>query len=194
MATRSSLSEYAKKRDFTKTPEPGAKKKKAESSALFVIQKHEASHLHYDFRLLIQGVLVSWAIPKEPPQRAGIKRLAIQTEDHPRDYAHFEGVIPPGNYGAGTVMVWDMGTFHTLKDEPIEESLAKGRIEIVLEGKKIHGAYALIRTHFAQERSKPQWLFFKMKEPKLPARKAQVHKDKSALTNRTMAQIRKASS
>ncbi len=184
------LREYHEKRTFDKTPEPYGKAKKSKEGPLFVIQKHDASHLHYDFRLEIDGVLVSWAIPKGPSTNPAEKRLAVMTEDHPMDYATFEGVIPEGNYGAGTVMVWDIGTYTNLKQEygiSMQKALKEGKIEVELHGKKMKGAYALIRTHLHDD--KKNWLFFKIKdEQKVPSIK---NKEKSALTDRTMTQIKK---
>ncbi|HDO20227.1 MAG TPA: 3'-phosphoesterase, partial [Candidatus Bathyarchaeota archaeon] len=114
------MEEYYKKRNFNKTPEPKGKTINSREGRIYVIQKHAASHLHYDLRLEKDGVLKSWAIPKEPPTVKGIKRLAVQTEDHPIEYANFEGVIPEGEYGAGTVEIWDRGTFDIEKWEDDE--------------------------------------------------------------------------
>ena len=146
------LSEYQKLRDFSKTPEP---KGSARSGAgnMFVVHEHDATHLHYDLRLEIGGVLRSWAVPKEPPEKEGVKRLAIQTEDHPLEYADFEGVIPEGMYGAGTVRIWDRGEFN-LKEEKDDKLLFE------LKGKRLSGEYVLIKTKF---RGKESWLFFKRK-------------------------------
>lgn len=119
----------------------------------FVVHEHDATHLHYDLRLEINGVLRSWAIPKEPPEKEGVKRLAIQTEDHPLEYADFEGMIPEGMYGAGTVRIWDRGEFIIEKDKDNE-------LLFELKGKKLLGKYALIRTKF---KGKETWLFFKRK-------------------------------
>lgn len=121
-----------------------------ERERMFVIQKHEATHLHYDFRLEIDGALKSWAIPKIPPTENGVKRLAVYTEDHPLEYANFEGIIPEGNYGAGKVEIWDKGTFILLEKE-------KDKIVIEIEGNKLKGKYCLIRLK-GQEKN---WLFFK---------------------------------
>ena len=143
------LEEYKKKRNFKKTNEPEGKIKKGKSE-IYVIQKHDASHLHFDLRLEMDGVLKSWAIPKDPPKEKGVKRLAIQTEDHPVDYADVEGTIPKGQYGAGTVDTWDKGTYKIEKREDDE-------IIMRINGKKLKGRYCLIKFK-GQEKN---WLFFK---------------------------------
>jgi bifunctional non-homologous end joining protein LigD len=156
------LIEYRKKRNFKKTSEPKGKNIKIDKKLIFVVQRHAASHLHYDFRIQIGRVLKSWAIPKGPSKKE--KRLAIFTEDHPLEYANFEGTIPKGEYGAGTVKIWDKGYFYNLKKDKngkeisLKESFEKGKIEIFLEGKKLKGAFALI--NFKDK----NWLFFKMKK------------------------------
>ncbi len=160
------LAAYKKRRNFSKTKEPKAAKRKTGKKPLFVVQKHAATHLHYDFRIEMNGALKSWAVPKGPPKKIGEKHLAIETEDHPLDYAYFEGVIPEGEYGAGTVEIWDRGTFFNLKKDkqgneiPLENSYKKGTIEIELKGKKMKGGYALI--HFREK----NWLLLKMKKKK----------------------------
>ncbi len=167
------LKDYRKKRDFRKTSEPGGGGS-GKGSRRFVIQKHDATSLHYDFRLEIGGVLVSWAVPKGLSTGTGDKRLAIQTEDHPRDYIDFEGVIPEGEYGAGTVLVWDTGTYRNLRahkgpdSRSMEDSLDDGLIEVFLEGEKLHGGYALKRT---QSGKKPRWLVIKMDDEYADARR-----------------------
>lgn len=147
------LDEYHKMRDFTKSPEPKGGAKKG-GGCIFVVHEHNASHLHYDLRLEIGGVLRSWAVPKEPPEKEGVKRLAIQTEDHPLEYADFEGAIPEGMYGAGTVRIWDKGEF-SLEEETGD------RLLFELKGRRLTGKYALIKTKF---KGKDSWLFFKRKE------------------------------
>jgi len=142
------LEKYNKKRDFSKTTEPKGMKTESKDDKIFVIQKHDASHLHYDLRLEIDGVLKSWAIPKEPPKEKGIKRLAVQTEDHPLEYADFEGTIPEGEYGAGTVEIWDKGNF-------LSEKIDEKEILFELKGKKMQGKFALIKL------KNKNWLFFK---------------------------------
>src|SRR3982075_3957485 len=134
-----SLTEYRRNRDFTKTPEPVGRAQRSSRRNIFVVQKHDASRLHYDFRLAVNGVLASWAVPKGPSMNPADKRLAIRTEDHPLEYAKFEGVIPSGQYGAGTVMVWDLGNYQPLANQPPEEQLASGKIDILLLGEKLRG-------------------------------------------------------
>ena len=147
-----SLEEYQKLRDFKKSPEPEGSIKQAGMN-IFAVHEHDASHLHYDLRLGMGGVLRSWAVPKEPPEKAGVRRLAIKTEDHPLEYADFEGTIPEGTYGAGNVRIWDKGEF-ILEKESEDELLFE------LKGKKLTGKYALIKTKF---KGKDSWLFFKRK-------------------------------
>ncbi len=147
-----SIDKYQKMRDFTKSPEPRGDVKK-NSGSIFVVHEHHATHLHYDLRLSIGGVLRSWAVPKEPPEKEGTKRLAIQTEDHPVEYADFEGAIPEGMYGAGTVRIWDKGEFN-LEEEK------EDRLLFELKGRRLTGKYALIKTKF---KGKDSWLFFKRK-------------------------------
>ena len=145
-----SLKEYQEKRDFTKTPEPPWKIED-EGRHRFVVQRHQASHLHYDFRLEMGGVLRSWAVPKGPPLETGIRRLAVQVEDHPVDYIDFAGGIPQGEYGAGSVEIWDKGEFDLEKE-------TADRLEFLLRGKKLSGSYVLIRT------DGKNWLFIRRKE------------------------------
>jgi DNA ligase D-like protein (predicted 3'-phosphoesterase) len=152
------LEEYKKKRDFTKTSEPLAVVKSNGENRIFVIQKHNASHLHYDLRLEIDGVLKSWAIPKEPPEEEGVRRLAVETEDHPMDYGNFEGTIPEGEYGAGTVEIWDRGAF-------VPEKISEKEILFELAGKRMHGKYVMVKLkptpRFPGEKN---WLIFRKKE------------------------------
>jgi len=158
---------------------------------LFVIQKHVAQSLHYDVRLSIGGVLVSWAVPKGPSISTRVRRLAMRTDDHPIIYAKFEGVIPKGEYGAGTVMVWDKGTYRNSKKKngklvPMNRCLKNGQIEVWLKGKKLQGGYAFVRM----TGRKNQWLMIKMKDEHAHARKNPVNRQtKSVLTGRTMRQI-----
>lgn len=157
---RSSLTAYSKRRDTTKSGEPTGKVAK-KSKSIFVVQKHDASHLHYDFRLAIDGVLVSWAVPKGPPRRSGIKRLAVHTDDHPMAYATFEGTIPEGNYGAGTVTIWDRGTYTNLGTKSMQQQLKAGTIEFELDGGALTGAYVLVRM---KNRGPNNWLLMKKKK------------------------------
>ena len=188
-----SLKKYKEKRDFKKTPEPFTSKKTSKKPR-FVIQKHKASRLHYDFRMEVDGVLKSWAIPKGPSTDYTQKRLAIPTEDHPLDYIDFEGIIPPGNYGAGTVIVWDTGTYLNLKEDdgeeiPITKTIEEGHVEFYLEGKKLKGAYALIHTGRAGRKF---WLFFKMKDLNSNRADILIERPESVLSGRTMEEIESA--
>ncbi len=150
-----SLKEYEKKRNFSKTKEPSGKiKKSSPKKLIYVIQKHHASHLHWDLRLEMSGVLVSWAVPKEPPKEKGIKRLAVMTEDHPIGYEKFHGEIPKGEYGGGKVEIWDSGFYELkIKDEK--------KIEFFIHGKKLKGLYVLVKTNFGSKPGK-SWLLFKI--------------------------------
>ncbi|MDQ1276859.1 MAG: hypothetical protein QG610_2437 [Euryarchaeota archaeon] len=149
------LEEYAKKRDFRKTSEPSTSgDEKSSGKPIFVVQRHDATNLHYDFRLEMDGVLKSWAVPKELPKNAGTKRLAIETEDHPLGYADFEGEIPEGQYGAGKVEIWDKGTFELLKHNGKE-------IVVTLHGDELEGEYVLIKTKYGKDDK--GWLLFKKK-------------------------------
>jgi DNA ligase D-like protein (predicted 3'-phosphoesterase) len=147
------LDEYKKKRNFIITPEPEGSVQGIEDE--FVIQEHHASHLHFDFRLSLDGVLKSWAIPKGVPLEKGVKRLAVETEDHPIEYLNFEGVIPEGQYGSGEVKIWDRGKFHLVERTP-------DRIIIDIEGTKLRGRYALIRFK-GKEKDVKNWLLIKTK-------------------------------
>ena len=157
--TLSALSAYAEKRRFSgkgKTNEPKGKAvpEKPGKKHIFVIHKHHASHLHWDLRLEMNGVLKSWAVPKEPPRVKGVRRLAMHVEDHPLQYARFHGTIPEGNYGAGKVEIWDKGRYWLKKKNSKE-------IEFVLEGKKMKGTYILVKTHYGS-RPEKSWLWMKV--------------------------------
>ncbi|MEA3207474.1 MAG: bifunctional non-ous end joining protein LigD [Chthoniobacter sp.] len=182
-----SLREYAAKRDHTKTPEPAAKPvaKTATGKGVhrFVIQKHEASHLHYDWRLEMQGVLRSWAVPKGPPTKPREARLAMHVEDHPLDYADFEGTIPPGNYGAGTVMVWDQGEYEDLTGNP-GAAFHQGKMHVIMRGKKLKGEWILVKDR--REEGTNKWLLIKAGKPITISAKAD---DTSAISGRSMKQI-----
>jgi DNA ligase D-like protein (predicted 3'-phosphoesterase) len=191
-----SLKEYARKRDFNKTTEPAPSKHiKKSNMPIFVIQKHDASRLHYDLRLEIEDVLVSWAVPKGPSLNPADKRLAIMTEDHPMSYKDFEGIIPKGEYGAGPVMIWDTGTYENIKEKdgkiiPIKKCLKDGHIDVFLNGHKIEGAYTLVRTGGTDSKN---WLLIKKNDEYASKKKNPVNtKNKSVLTERTMTQIKKS--
>ena len=156
-----SLKEYQEKRKFGQTPEPDADEKTTPGQELlFVIQQHAASHLHWDFRLEADGVLKSWAIPKGPSMNPKDKRLAVHVEDHPLDYAGFEGVIPEGNYGAGTVEIWDKGTYTPLeKHRDVGRAIENGLLEFSLHGRKLKGLFSLVRTHM--DGKDKNWLLLK---------------------------------
>jgi len=177
------LTDYKKKRRFGKTPEPGPEKKRTRSGRLFVVQKHRATHLHYDFRLEVDGVLKSWAVPKGPTLDPSVKRLAMQVEDHPVDYAKFEGVIPEGEYGGGTVMVWDLGTYKAENTDDVATSLRKGELKFSLNGKKLSGSWTLVRT---QDR---QWLLIKHRDYYTTDLDVTEIAPASILTRRTLAEI-----
>ena len=146
-----SLATYRKKRKFIKTPEPQGKVGKSKKETIFVVQEHEASHYHFDFRLEIGGVLKNWAIPKALPQKAGEKRLAVQVEDHPLEYGSFEGTIPEGQYGAGKVAIWDKGNLEIIEKD-------KNSIKFTLQGKKLKGEYHLFHPPTFEEKN---WLLMK---------------------------------
>jgi len=189
------LKEYIKKRDFGKTGEPRGGERKASEKPIFVIQKHKASNLHYDLRIEVDGVLKSWAVPKGPSTDPKERRLAMPTEDHPLEYADFEGVIPEGEYGAGAVMVWDTGTYRNLRAEKesdkisMQEALDDGKVEIWLEGEKLKGGYVLIRTGKGDDK---RWLFIKMKDDEADRRRNPVNTEPdSVLSGRSLEDIEK---
>jgi len=178
-----SLTDYKKKRRFDKTPEPGPEKKRTKTGRLFVVQKHRATQLHYDFRLEVDGVLKSWAVPKGPSLDPSVRRLAMQVEDHPVDYAKFEGVIPEGEYGGGTVMVWDYGTYEPENSDNVADALRKGELKFSLNGKKLKGSWVLVRT---RER---QWLLMKHRDYYTIDEDVTEVAPVSILTRRTLAEI-----
>lgn len=193
---KDSLDEYQGKRDFRKTSEPSGRKTEAAEMPIFVIQKHDASTLHYDFRIEVDGVLKSWAVPKGPSTDPSEKRLAVPTEDHPMEYADFEGLIAEDEYGAGVVLVWDRGTYRNLKEEDeegdilsVSEQLENGHATIWLEGEKLQGGYALIRTGGGDD---TRWLLIKMKDEGADARRKPTStQPESVISGRTIEQIRK---
>ncbi|MDX1431107.1 MAG: DNA polymerase ligase N-terminal domain-containing protein [Gammaproteobacteria bacterium] len=197
---RDKLTTYRSRRDFRKTPEPsgdaddGAPKFKKTGNPIFVVQQHDARSMHWDFRIEVGGVLRSWAVPKGPSTNPKDKRLAVATEDHPLDYADFEGCIPEDEYGGGAVIVWDAGPYRNLSkgddgDElPIDEALARGQAEIWLEGKKIRGGYALVHSKLGG--NEKNWLLIKMKDAGADARRNPIRTQPgSVLSGRTVAEV-----
>jgi DNA ligase D-like protein (predicted 3'-phosphoesterase) len=196
-----SLSEYERKRDFSKTKEPSGKKRRAKGGPKrkhprFSIQKHDATSLHYDLRLEVDGVLASWAVPKGPSLDPRDKRLAMKTEDHPLDYLTWEGVIPKGQYGGGPMIVWDRGVFENIsetrggKKMELSEAIEKGDVKVFLLGEKVKGAYALVRTSDPGERE--QWLLIKKRDEGADARRRPTSSQpESVLSGRTIEQVLK---
>ncbi len=190
--TPDSLKTYQEKREFSKTPEPAGGGREPSDKPIFVIQKHAARTLHYDFRLEVEGVLKSWAVPKGPSLNPQDKRLAVPTEDHPLEYADFEGVIPAGEYGAGAVMVWDYGTYRNITEKkgnaiPMAEAVPHGHLKVWLEGKKLKGGYAL--TRFKKEPDEA-WLLVKADDENADPKRDLVKEEAdSALTSRSLEDI-----
>ena len=195
---KSKLTEYRRKRDFTKTREPaggtdsaasvGARKKRA-PALHFVIQKHDASQLHFDFRLELDGVMKSWAVPKGPSFDPSVRRLAMEVEDHPIEYNTFEGTIPQGEYGGGTVMLWDRGTYEAENDggiEALREGYARGDLKFVLHGERLHGGWVLVRM---KRPGRPQWLLIKHRDEYATTRDVVANETTSVATGRTMDDI-----
>jgi bifunctional non-homologous end joining protein LigD len=181
------LEEYRRKRRFEQTPEPPPELEASEGNH-FVVQKHKASHLHYDFRLEMEGVLKSWAVPKGPSLNPNDKRLAMMTEDHPVSYLLFEGVIPPGNYGAGSVMVWDTGTWEPLGDT--SAMMAKGDLKFRLRGHKLNGEFVLAHMRSRRPGSKGnEWLLIKKRDAAADERFEPEDLDYSVLTDRSLSEI-----
>ena len=183
------LAKYRAKRDFEITSEPrGSSKKPAGPSLSYVIQKHQASHLHYDFRLEWNGVLVSWAVPKGPSLDPAVKRLAMAVEDHPLEYGGFEGIIPEGQYGAGTVMVWDRGTWTPEAGfEDVDAALRKGELKFALNGAKLKGSWVLVRTRISG--GKASWLLIKHRDRYATGADIVAEKPRSVVSRRLMAGI-----
>lgn len=185
------LKEYREKRKFNVTPEPdGSLQTQVPSKGrlLYVIQKHRATQLHYDFRLEFNGVLLSWAIPKGPSLDPSVKRLAMQVEDHPLEYAEFEGVIPEGEYGGGTVMVWDIGQWEPESDDA-EAALKKGDFKFTLHGKKLSGSWVLVRTRGFGSRADKSWLLIKHRDQYASAKDVELEEPRSVLSGRLLAEI-----
>jgi bifunctional non-homologous end joining protein LigD len=195
MSAYGRLAEYNRKRHFGVTPEPpGTARARAAGQPLeFVVQKHRASALHYDFRLEHRGVMLSWAVPKGPSPDPAVKRLAMETEPHPMDYNQFEGVIPEGAYGGGTVMIWDKGVWapiaqNRLGDEAeVDRQLTKGDLKFVLLGEKLLGSWVLVRT-----RGGRQWLLIKHRDEYASKEDLTAEKPRSVVSGRTMAEIGQA--
>jgi bifunctional non-homologous end joining protein LigD len=185
------LEEYRKKRHFGVTPEPAGKTEKTDrkdEGLIYVVQKHRATQLHYDFRLEWKGTLLSWAVPKGPPLDPSVKRLAMQVEDHPIDYAKFEGVIPAGEYGGGTVMVWDIGTWEPEQPD-VDRAIEKGDLKFTLHGEKLKGSWVLVRTRGFGGSSKPTWLLIKHRDKYASSKDVTLTEPRSVLTNRLLADI-----
>src|SRR5437667_7560824 len=184
--------EHQRKRRFDRTPEPpvpvpAEKGSEPSSENTFVVQKHAARRLHYDFRLAIDGTLKSWAVPKGPSLNTSDKRLAVQTEDHPLEYGGFEGKIPEGSYGAGTVMVWDRGSFLVEGTLDAEAQLKKGELKFILNGEKLRGSFVLVKLKHSEKGN--EWLLIKHKDAaEDPAYEIDAH-DASILTGRTIDEI-----
>ncbi len=195
-STGDRLKQYRDRRDFAKTPEPsgddGPWKKRG--NPIFVVQQHDASSMHYDFRIEVDGALASWAVPKGPSTDPAEKRLAVRTEDHPMDYADFEGTIPEDEYGGGKVIVWDAGPYRNLKRDddgnevPVADSLEQGNVEIWLEGRKLRGGYALVHAKLGGKEK--NWLLIKMDDEGADARRNPVSTEpESVLSGKTIDEI-----
>jgi bifunctional non-homologous end joining protein LigD len=197
MSTRSGrLEEYRRKRDFSRTREPIGGRRKRSVRLAYVIQKHAASRLHYDLRLELDGVMKSWAVPKGPSLDPGVKRLAIQVEDHPIEYNAFEGTIPEGAYGGGTVMIWDYGTYTAAEEgaDPeaaLREGYRRGDLKVVLRGERLRGSWVLVRTRGLGSRSRQEhWLLIKHRDATAdPEADPTAEHLTSARSGRTMAEI-----
>jgi bifunctional non-homologous end joining protein LigD len=191
-----SLREYQRKRRFEKTPEPAGRPGSPTTSPTrlrYVIHKHQARNLHYDFRLEWNGVLLSWAVPKGPSLDPSVKRLAMRVEDHPLEYADFEGAIPEGEYGAGTVIVWDRGTW--APDVPdVDAALRQGELKFTLHGTKLKGSWVLVRTRsgYPPSSGRPAWLLIKHRDAYASDRDIATEMPRSAASNRTLEEIAQA--
>jgi len=191
---KAKLSEYRRKRDFTVTAEPRGGRARPTPTLAFVIQKHSASRLHYDLRLELDGVMKSWAVPKGPSLDPAVKRLAMEVEDHPIEYNKFEGTIPQGEYGGGTVMLWDRGTYRYGGDaaDPLEglrRGYEKGDFKFVLQGKRLRGSWVLVRTRRGRP-DRAQWLLIKHRDAEAdPGSDVTSEHETSVATGRTMDEI-----
>jgi bifunctional non-homologous end joining protein LigD len=198
------LDDYHRKRDFSQTPEPPPRHERSPGTGAltFVVQKHHAGRLHYDFRLEAGGVLKSWAVPKGPSLNPADKRLAVAVEDHPLDYASFEGVIPEGGYGAGRVIVWDRGTYLpvTVDDDTaldrqeaerrVQRGLAEGRLTFVLHGQKLRGGWSLVRLRRRGDDERDNWLLLKQADQFAGATHDVTEDDRSVLSSRTIEDLK----
>jgi bifunctional non-homologous end joining protein LigD len=184
------LDEYRRKRRFKVTPEPAGRKGRAarRRPLAFVVQKHRATALHYDFRLEWDGVMLSWAVPKGPSYDPDVKRLAMQVEDHPLEYNRFEGIIPEGEYGGGTVMIWDSGRWEPEMPD-VAASLKRGELKLRLEGKKLHGSWVLVRTRGRKGDGKPAWLLIKHRDEWSSAEDIAELAPRSVVSNRLLIEI-----
>ncbi|MFF5970793.1 DNA polymerase ligase N-terminal domain-containing protein [Streptomyces sp. NPDC012769] len=199
MTPKGGLSEYHRRRDFSRTAEPRGERPSAAPGAApsFVVQIHDATAMHFDFRLEVDGVLKSWAVPKGPSADPQDKRLAMPTEDHPLEYRDFEGVIAPGEYGAGTVIVWDEGTYRNLSEDrsgreiPFAEALDRGHASFWLDGRKLHGGYALTRIRDGSDGDREAWLLVKRADRRAHEGDGGTdpRRARSARTGRTLAQV-----
>jgi bifunctional non-homologous end joining protein LigD len=183
------LRDYAAKRDFSRTPEPKGGRRKAGRKLKYVVQKHAARRLHFDFRLEWNGALMSWAVPKGPSENPQDKRLAVHVEDHPVEYGAFEGTIPKGEYGGGTVMLWDRGWWSPHGD--VDEGLRKGKLSFTLHGKRLTGSWALVRLRGRGRKDKDNWLLIKERDPlaKSGGRYAVDRETRSIKSGRSMEEI-----
>ena len=193
---RDGLERYREKRNFAKTPEPIGGHAPTGEEPVFVIQKHAATHLHYDLRLEVNGMLKSWSVPRGPSSDSSDRRLAVMTEDHPLDYQDFEGVIPRGQHGAGQVIVWDHGTYRNVTDDPdhptpMARAIEDGKVEVFFEGSKVKGGYALIRMHRADE-EREDWLLVKLKDEYVGSLPEDLEdRPESVLTGRTVKDLKR---
>lgn len=189
MPKKDPLTEYVRKRDFADTPEPKGRKRSSTKTLRFVIQKHRATRLHYDFRLEADGVLASWAVPKGPSLDTAEKRLAMHVEDHPYDYRTFEGIIPDGNYGAGEVIVWDEGNYHLAEGTDPAKEIAGGKIKFIVNGTKLHGMFTLVKIKHSRDQSGEPWLLIKDRDQFVDPKWNVDEHPESVKTGKTLADI-----